>query len=918
MKKISLILVFLLGSLHVFADRIYVFNSPGYNGCEPQLAAAIASNGHTVVVNSTTFTSLPAGFESSCTDPINGYDWLCFFGDFNFTGLIPQIKNFIDSGGKVFYQYEVTCCNTASSSAAAILSALTGLTITPNGNPYVGFSGSAGVPGWEATGVSCCANMVGAAYKGLDGMPLANQLVATATLNAASPPITACPNFGFRFTTTDFVGTAHKGAIVGVGDVNLWYDSDEPFSNGGSTPVNMSLINFFFPNDTTTCLILPPGCLDTFNIQNFITFANIGNDTTLCPGDTLILNATNAGATYLWQNGSTNPTFTVTMPGTYWVQITKGNCLSSDTIIVGMANQQPIYLGNDTSLCSGSSLVLQSGISGANYLWQDGSTNPSFTVSATGTYWLQLTTGCGVVSDTIQVSVINPPNIQLGNDTILCNGDNLVLNAFSAGSSYVWQNGSTNASFTASLPGTYWVQVTNGPCTNSDTIHISTATLQAVNLGNDTTLCTGSTYLLQSGSVGAVYLWQNGSTNSTFLVTGAGQYWVQVTTGCGVASDTIQIATVNPPVVQLGNDTILCPGNNLLLNAFVSGASYTWQNSSNAATYLVNSPGTYWVHVNYLGCIGRDTINVNYFPVQTINLGKDTAICAGQSFMLSAATAGATYQWQDNSTNATLIVNQAGTYWVKVSTNCGDLYDTIQVGILNLPSVNLGNDTVLCDGDNITLSGFTSGASAYQWNDNSIGSTLNVTQSGIYWVHVTTTCGISADTINITFNNLPTVNLGLDTIICPGDTIKLLVNTPGVSAYLWQNQTSLPYLYATQPGLYWVQVWVNNCIDRDSLLITPNTQCECNLFVPNAFSPNNDFINDEFKLLNPIDIELQDLMIYNRWGNQVFKSTNLGDSWNGHYKGLDSETGVYYYVLRYICLSSGKQYILKGDITLIR
>jgi len=102
------------------------------------------------------------------------------------------------------------------------------LTITPNTNSWVGFSGAADVPGWEAVDVGCCSyTFAGNAYKGMDGLPLINQLEATATVNGGTPAITACTNFGFVFTTTDFIGTANQGAMIGIGDVNMWFDGGE-------------------------------------------------------------------------------------------------------------------------------------------------------------------------------------------------------------------------------------------------------------------------------------------------------------------------------------------------------------------------------------------------------------------------------------------------------------------------------------------------------------------------------------------------------------------------------------------------------------------------------------------------------------------------------------------------------------------
>jgi len=216
------------------ADRIFIVNSTGYNQAEVQLQTAITNNGHFVNVGAT----IPAGLVSTCIDPVNGYDWLCFFGNSSYTAMIPQMQAFIDNGGKVFYQYEVTCCNVSSQSAADVLTSLVGMPITPNVNGYIALGG------WEATGQSCCATFTGNAYKGLDGLPVGNQLQATANLNGSAPPISNSLNYGFFFTTTDFASGANQGGIIGVGDVNMWYDGDEPFSNGGSTPVSTVMVDY--------------------------------------------------------------------------------------------------------------------------------------------------------------------------------------------------------------------------------------------------------------------------------------------------------------------------------------------------------------------------------------------------------------------------------------------------------------------------------------------------------------------------------------------------------------------------------------------------------------------------------------------------------------------------------------------------
>ncbi|MBK7763593.1 MAG: gliding motility-associated C-terminal domain-containing protein [Bacteroidetes bacterium] len=111
----------------------------------------------------------------------------------------------------------------------------------------------------------------------------------------------------------------------------------------------------------------------------------------------------------------------------------------------------------------------------------------------------------------------------------------------------------------------------------------------------------------------------------------------------------------------------------------------------------------------------------------------------------------------------------------------------------------------------------------------------------------------------------------------------------------------------------------NLCTDSAAISL-PALEGPCcdEVFVPNAFSPNNDGKNDEFAMKNVNAIELTDFLIYNRYGELAFKAQNINDAWNGHMKGIDAEIGTYYYMIRYRCNSTGKKYQLHGDVMLIR
>jgi gliding motility-associated-like protein len=213
---------------------------------------------------------------------------------------------------------------------------------------------------------------------------------------------------------------------------------------------------------------------------------NLGNDTTVCVGD-LILDAGNPGATYTWQDGSTNQTYTVTTTGTYFVTVDNGGCSTTDTIDVDIVNLT-LDLGPDITICD-PTITLDAQNPGSTYEWQDASTNQSYDVSVVGTYSVEITdpNGC-TTSDTLIVS-LGSITVDLGNDTLLCNGTQLALDALNPGATYQWQDMSTNQTFNVVTAGTYWVSVVYGLCNDADTLMILSTEPIAQFFPSDTVGC---------------------------------------------------------------------------------------------------------------------------------------------------------------------------------------------------------------------------------------------------------------------------------------------------------------------------------------------------------------------------------------------------------------------------------------------
>jgi gliding motility-associated-like protein len=206
---------------------------------------------------------------------------------------------------------------------------------------------------------------------------------------------------------------------------------------------------------------------------------DLGPDFELCPGTVRRLAVPEtAGTTYRWQDGSTGAAFTVRAPGRYWVTArTAAGCERSDTIRVGAAPAAQVRLGADTVVCVGTVLPLRPRSSGPGlrFRWQDGSTQPTFTVRTSGTYWVEATTSEGCSQrDSVRVIYLTPPVLHLGGDTAVCNGPGppLLLDVSLPGVRYRWQDGSTGPTFRPTQTGTYSVTVSNAACSVTDSIRV--------------------------------------------------------------------------------------------------------------------------------------------------------------------------------------------------------------------------------------------------------------------------------------------------------------------------------------------------------------------------------------------------------------------------------------------------------------
>ncbi len=485
---------------------------------------------------------------------------------------------------------------------------------------------------------------------------------------------------------------------------------------------------------------------------------DLGMDTTLCEGEELALDVTASGGTYLWHDNSMTADFMVSSTGMYWVEVTVNDCSNRDSVNVSYSAVPAVDLGPDQTLCQGQTVTLDASALGATYLWQDNSIASGYAVTSAGTYWVDVTVNNCTTRDSVVIDYLPLPAVYLGEDTILCNAEELNLDAFQTGATYLWQDNSIAAGYAVTTAGTYWVQLTIGNCSARDSIVVNYNDDLSLNLGLDTAICVGEVLILDASTPGANYLWQDNSTLSDFEVNQAGLYWVEVSTGGCSSRDSVLVTYTALPMVDLGPDSTLCEGEELSLDVSAAGASYLWQDNSVASNYLITTAGLYWVEVTVDNCNAKDSIEAFYNPLPDIDLGTDTALCDGAALILDVSDLSGTYLWQDNSTDSEFVVNSAGLYSVEVTENDCQALDDILVSYNPYPVVSLGADTAVCENEDLILNASTAGGQ-YLWQDNSTDATFNVDSEGLHWVEVTVSGCATRDSLSIAFNPVPEASI---------------------------------------------------------------------------------------------------------------------------------------------------------------
>ncbi|MCI5058068.1 MAG: gliding motility-associated C-terminal domain-containing protein, partial [Flavobacteriales bacterium] len=451
----------------------------------------------------------------------------------------------------------------------------------------------------------------------------------------------------------------------------------------------------------------------------------------------------------------------------------------------------------------------------------------------------------------------------------------------------------------------YFLTVSNSGCNASDSIHVTLNHLD-LDLPIDTTFCSDSILIVANTTAGT-FVWNTGSTQNQIWVSQPGTYTVTVTSGGCSQSDSVNVI-MSQQNLDLGNDTIIC-GTSFTIDAG-NFDTYIWSNGASSSSINVSSTGVYFVTAtDNQGCSYMDSLDVIIDTLE-LDIGLDTTICFGDSIVLKDYYLGlnSNYLWSTGSIEDSIIIYSPGHYWLQSANSACKIIDSINVIVMD-ESIDLGEDRMSCEGEKVTLNNNLN--TLVQWNDSIFAFSLEV-ESGVYWANYVNAAGcMSADTVIIE-RQKNIFSVLSDTALCLKDGYLVTLDDQ-IEAPVWQDGSVGEYYLVNAPGEYSFIGEMAGCPVSDTIFITEKG---CELIVPNAFSPNNDGLNDFFSIYGEI-AGLEGLFIYNRWGDLIFETNDTNHAWDGTHSGEQCQEGVYVVKIAYQTLSNDfEEYY--GHLTLLR
>jgi len=659
---------------------------------------------------------------------------------------------------------------------------------------------------------------------------------------------------------------------------------------------------------------------------------DLGPDLDTCNQNSMNLSSGYSASlnTFLWNTGETSQDILINSSGTYFVRVTDINgCEGSDTILISLHQTPTVDLGSNKTICDGGSILLDAGLGWSDILWSDGYLGQINSVKTSGNYSVRVIDSNGCEGTDEMTLTVNPiPTMSLGPDVEVCTGDGFTFSTTPNNfDSYLWHDGSDSQQFETNNPQVISVLVTdqNG-CLAADTIRFTNLPLVEVNLPSNQIICDGEMYeiLVPDFDIQShTFLWSDASTNSSLQVQTAGSYSVYVTNADGcVGFDSITIGVHSKPTPLVGNVGICENETAILGTGFYE--SYSWNSGQETREIEVGIEGVYTVTVeDSNGCLGRGSGTLTIHNNPAISAPDNQVFCQGGEVTLFPSLPDGNYYWKPGGeTTPSIEVSVAGDYEVVVQTVFG-CSDSVSINVVQKenPSIDLGPDTTICDGQTV-FAGFEHEGSIITWNTGDVSDSIEINTTGVFEATIMdlNNC-IGKDTIRVNVSRNPSPNAPNDTLVCFQEigVLPLTVVAGARDQILWSTGDTTNDIFIDAEGVYEVLATnLDGCVGKDTIEVI--RECPSLLWIPNAFTPDQDGINDFFgpKAINIYDF---DFYVFNRWGELLFHSTNIENQWDGTFKGSHCQIDIYVWKLYYRTEEEHgglKRQVQVGNVTLLR
>lgn len=539
---------------------------------------------------------------------------------------------------------------------------------------------------------------------------------------------------------------------------------------------------------------------------------------------------------------------------TYYVDVTVGSCKMRDSLKIDVENLT-VNIGKDTTLCAGKSIQLDAGATptGTVYSWKPGTGGNRYKlISVGGEKTVTVTTprGCKY-RDTIFIQDKKSPNVDLGSDIDLCDGNSIDIDAgdFGTLAKYAWNTSDTTQKINISQGGRYVVTVTDSfGCDAKDNIDVTIRQNPTIDLDGDKELCENDDPILDAGysDNDTKYAWSNSETSKTITVKTTGGYRVDVESEYGCKGhDSVFYYFHGKPESGMPAFQEACKQDEITLDAGYHGpnTAYNWSTSETSRSIKAKENGDYTVEItDSFGCKNEETITLNFRKLPSVNLGLDQNFCDGESVTLDAVfDDGFTkYNWSTTDTTKTLVVSTSGTYTVTVSDSFGcKRSDEIEILVLDLPKFAWDGDVEICSGETVELD--PGNHDKYKWSSSETTRTITV-GAGTYSVEITNVFGC-ANEDTVTVSNVPDASASFSSNDLGGQKVEFTNTSTDATTYTWDfgdGNTSTdesPTHWYKEDGNYTVKLTaVNRCgdnettesvaIEASSILNTVSTQAK--------------------------------------------------------------------------------------------